>query len=232
MSEPATAPSFRRSIAVVIGIDGYGHGVPPLRTAVNDARRLARAPRHPSRLRSRDAAGQRGHAGPHRDAPQGGVAGPGRPRRPRLPLLRRPRRGRRRARRPERLPVAGGRLARRREHLPLDAAGPRSDRRPALPAHAGHPRFVLLGSVPLERHPGGVGPAGGDPPGALRALHPRSRPGRSSPPPRRTRKRSTSCAPARSAAATPTATIRPSRWPCSRRSRARATSCREAPATA
>ena len=41
MSEPVPAPPFRRSIAVVIGIDGYAHGVPPLRTAVNDARRLA-----------------------------------------------------------------------------------------------------------------------------------------------------------------------------------------------
>ena len=40
MSDPAPAPPFRRSIAVVIGIDSYGHGVPPLRTAVNDARRL------------------------------------------------------------------------------------------------------------------------------------------------------------------------------------------------
>jgi hypothetical protein len=40
MSDPVTAPPFRRSIAAVIGIDGYAHGVPPLRTAVNDARRL------------------------------------------------------------------------------------------------------------------------------------------------------------------------------------------------
>lgn len=37
----ASAAPFRRSIAVVIGIDGYAHGVPPLGTAVNDARRLA-----------------------------------------------------------------------------------------------------------------------------------------------------------------------------------------------
>lgn len=33
-------PAFHRSIAVVIGIDHYTHGIPPLRTAVNDARRL------------------------------------------------------------------------------------------------------------------------------------------------------------------------------------------------
>jgi hypothetical protein len=32
---------FRTSHAVVIGIDRYGHGIPPLRTAVNDARRVA-----------------------------------------------------------------------------------------------------------------------------------------------------------------------------------------------
>ena len=36
-----TCPDFRQSVAVVIGIDAYGHGVPPLRTAANDARRLA-----------------------------------------------------------------------------------------------------------------------------------------------------------------------------------------------
>ncbi len=40
MPDPATAPSFTHSIAVVIGINTYGRGVPPLRTAVNDARRL------------------------------------------------------------------------------------------------------------------------------------------------------------------------------------------------
>jgi hypothetical protein len=40
MADPATAPPFAHSIAVVIGIDAYDHGVPPLRTAVNDARRL------------------------------------------------------------------------------------------------------------------------------------------------------------------------------------------------
>jgi WD40 repeat protein len=33
---------FRQSHAVVIGIDGYGQGIPSLRTAVNDARRIAR----------------------------------------------------------------------------------------------------------------------------------------------------------------------------------------------
>ena len=32
---------FRKSHAVVIGIDEYGEGIPPLRTAVNDARRIA-----------------------------------------------------------------------------------------------------------------------------------------------------------------------------------------------
>jgi len=35
-----TAPPFARSIAVVIGIDHYANGIPELRTAVNDARRL------------------------------------------------------------------------------------------------------------------------------------------------------------------------------------------------
>lgn len=40
MPEAAATPAFRRSIAVVIGIDQYGHGIPSLRTAVNDARRL------------------------------------------------------------------------------------------------------------------------------------------------------------------------------------------------
>jgi WD40 repeat protein len=33
---------FRASHAVVIGIDAYGNGIPPLRTAVNDARRIVR----------------------------------------------------------------------------------------------------------------------------------------------------------------------------------------------
>ena len=32
---------FRQSHAVVIGINGYGNGIPPLLTAVNDARRIA-----------------------------------------------------------------------------------------------------------------------------------------------------------------------------------------------
>jgi hypothetical protein len=40
MSDLAPVPPFSRSVAVVIGIDAYAHGVPPLRTAVNDARRL------------------------------------------------------------------------------------------------------------------------------------------------------------------------------------------------
>ncbi|MFN7976627.1 MAG: caspase family protein [Vicinamibacterales bacterium] len=40
MPEAAATPAFRRSIAVVVGIDQYGHGIPTLRTAVNDARRL------------------------------------------------------------------------------------------------------------------------------------------------------------------------------------------------
>ena len=34
------APPFRRSLAVVVGIDAYGDGIPPLRSAMNDARRL------------------------------------------------------------------------------------------------------------------------------------------------------------------------------------------------
>ena len=39
----ATLPvdQFRSSLAVVIGIDAYGGGIPPLTTAVNDATRLA-----------------------------------------------------------------------------------------------------------------------------------------------------------------------------------------------
>lgn len=40
MPDAAAPPPFRRSIAVVIGIDQYAHGIPALRTAVNDARRL------------------------------------------------------------------------------------------------------------------------------------------------------------------------------------------------
>ncbi len=35
-----TAPPFARSIAIVIGIDQYANGIPALRTAANDARRL------------------------------------------------------------------------------------------------------------------------------------------------------------------------------------------------
>ena len=34
-------PNFQQSLAVVIGINDYGHGIPPLRTAVNDASALA-----------------------------------------------------------------------------------------------------------------------------------------------------------------------------------------------
>jgi WD40 repeat protein len=34
-------PDFKCSLAILVGIDAYGHGIPPLRTAVNDARRLA-----------------------------------------------------------------------------------------------------------------------------------------------------------------------------------------------
>ncbi len=37
----ATSPEFVRSLALVVGIDDYRHGIPPLRTAANDARRLA-----------------------------------------------------------------------------------------------------------------------------------------------------------------------------------------------
>jgi hypothetical protein len=40
MSDAAPTSPFHRSIAVVIGIDQYAHGIPPLRTAVNDARRV------------------------------------------------------------------------------------------------------------------------------------------------------------------------------------------------
>ena len=41
MPDASAAPSFQRSIAIIIGIDAYDHGIPTLRTAVNDARRLA-----------------------------------------------------------------------------------------------------------------------------------------------------------------------------------------------
>src|SRR5689334_9349189 len=34
-------PDFQHSLAVVIGVDQYGNGIPALRSAVNDARRLA-----------------------------------------------------------------------------------------------------------------------------------------------------------------------------------------------
>lgn len=38
---PGPPPSpFRQSIAVVVGIDAYQHGIPPLKTAANDARRV------------------------------------------------------------------------------------------------------------------------------------------------------------------------------------------------
>ena len=131
---PAPAPPFRRSIAVVIGIDST-------RTAF---RRCARR----STTRGASARSSATHHGyevvalldaeatraAHRDAAQGGAAGAGRARRPRLPLLRRSRRGRRRARRAERLPAAGGRLARRREHLPAHAA---ACTRPSSPCPAG-----------------------------------------------------------------------------------------------
>ena len=36
---------FTHSLAVVIGIDAYKHGIPPLTTAVNNARRLGRSNR-------------------------------------------------------------------------------------------------------------------------------------------------------------------------------------------
>ena len=32
---------FTHSVAILIGIDAYGSGIPPLTTAVNDATRLA-----------------------------------------------------------------------------------------------------------------------------------------------------------------------------------------------
>lgn len=37
---------FTRSLAVVIGIDAYGGGIPPLTTAVNDATALAELRNH------------------------------------------------------------------------------------------------------------------------------------------------------------------------------------------
>ncbi|MCI5137185.1 MAG: hypothetical protein D3922_01935, partial [Candidatus Electrothrix sp. AR1] len=37
----SSSPKFQRSLAVVIGIDRYSNGIPPLSTAVNDARELA-----------------------------------------------------------------------------------------------------------------------------------------------------------------------------------------------
>ncbi len=40
MSGALPPPTFHRSLAVVIGINDYARGIPPLRTAVNDARRL------------------------------------------------------------------------------------------------------------------------------------------------------------------------------------------------
>jgi hypothetical protein len=39
--ESATVTDFSHSRAVIIGIDAYGGGIPPLPTAVNDATRLA-----------------------------------------------------------------------------------------------------------------------------------------------------------------------------------------------
>ncbi len=41
MTESALGSRFGRSVAVVVGIDKYESGIPPLRTAANDARRLA-----------------------------------------------------------------------------------------------------------------------------------------------------------------------------------------------
>ncbi|MDJ0908490.1 MAG: caspase family protein [Woeseiaceae bacterium] len=41
MSESSIESRFGRSIAVVVGIDKYESGIPPLKTAANDARRLA-----------------------------------------------------------------------------------------------------------------------------------------------------------------------------------------------
>jgi hypothetical protein len=40
MSGALPPPTFHRSLAVVSGINDYARGIPPLRTAVNDARRL------------------------------------------------------------------------------------------------------------------------------------------------------------------------------------------------
>jgi Caspase domain/NACHT domain len=40
MSSASPPPPFRRSIAAVIGINAYAGGIPPLKTAVNDARRV------------------------------------------------------------------------------------------------------------------------------------------------------------------------------------------------
>ncbi|MCI5124901.1 MAG: hypothetical protein D3925_10590, partial [Candidatus Electrothrix sp. AR5] len=40
-TESSTSSEFRRSLAVVIGIDQYINGIPPLSTAVNDAVGLA-----------------------------------------------------------------------------------------------------------------------------------------------------------------------------------------------
>jgi hypothetical protein len=41
MAKAAAGSGFKRSLAVVVGIDDYQHGIPPLKTAANDARRLA-----------------------------------------------------------------------------------------------------------------------------------------------------------------------------------------------
>jgi len=41
MPEVSTSRPFSRSLAIAIGIDQYAHGIPPLGTAVNDARRVA-----------------------------------------------------------------------------------------------------------------------------------------------------------------------------------------------
>lgn len=38
----SAAPTFRKSLAIVIGIDAYAGDIPPLRSAVNDARRIAK----------------------------------------------------------------------------------------------------------------------------------------------------------------------------------------------
>ena len=164
---------FRQSHAVVIGINGYGNGIPQLRTAVNDARRIAEVLEtefgYSVQLLTEDVTLAKAQSPPRRVL----AAARSRPTTACSSTS----------------PAMASRLdgddgpagylvpqdARRRRstELPADDRPEPVARSPSLPPPVAGPRLLLCRRLPMVQHPRARSAAGGHPQGAVRPLHPR-----------------------------------------------------------